>query len=205
MARRRAGGRDAGERWQRPSADFLRSLLALPELALVAESCPAGALCHERLVVEPTRGVDAGELAAIADGDARENYATFLAFRDAVERAGTSRRITSRSFAVADRAAAGLPRPHGRGDRRSARRRRTLTSSSGRAAQLLHRAQRVAVVDGRVLCADASAPTVRAKRRAQPILVRDLMRGGGAIGEMRSSAPATPMGSRPTRTAGCST
>src|SRR6185369_9661954 len=50
---------------------------------------PAERLLHERLVVEPTRAVDAGELAAIADGDARENYATFFAFRDAVERAGT--------------------------------------------------------------------------------------------------------------------
>ena len=67
-------GEPVGERWQRASAGFLRSLLALPELALVAE---------------PTRAVEAGELAAFADDDARENYATFFAFRDAVERAGT--------------------------------------------------------------------------------------------------------------------
>jgi len=78
-----------GERWQRAEPDFLRGLLALPELALVAESCPAERLLHERLVAEPTRAVGDDELEALADADARDNYATFLAFRDAVERAGT--------------------------------------------------------------------------------------------------------------------
>src|SRR4029078_5130207 len=87
------------ERWQRAEPDFLRGLLALPELALVAASCPAERLLHERLVAEPARAVrdvperlrsaGADELEALADADARDNYATFLAFRDAVERAGT--------------------------------------------------------------------------------------------------------------------
>src|SRR3954447_20077096 len=78
----------ADERWQRPGDDFLRGLLALPELALVDESCAAEQRLHERLAAEPTRPVASDELAAVVDDDARDNYATFLGFRDALLRAG---------------------------------------------------------------------------------------------------------------------
>ena len=177
-------GDPAGARWQRAGADFLRSFLALPELALVAESCPAERLLHERLVVEPTRAVDAGELAAIADGDARENYATFFAFRDAVERAGTLEAhylALVRGGRIAlppvflDRMVAAIVAPLVDGD---------ADVFERRAAQLLHRAQRVAVVGGRVLCADSERADRASEAARAADLVRDLLRGGGAIGEM---------------------
>ena len=61
--------------------DFLRSLLERPELAPVAESCASEVTVHQRLVEQPRAAVDAEELAAIADEDARANYAIWLRFR----------------------------------------------------------------------------------------------------------------------------
>ncbi len=62
--------------------DFLRSSLLRPELAPVAESCAAEIAAHEKLFAAPRAALAAGELAAIADDDARENYRIWLRFRD---------------------------------------------------------------------------------------------------------------------------
>jgi len=61
--------------------DFLRSLLLRPELAPVAESCAAELALHDRLIASPRAAVRDTELAALADADARENYAVWLRFR----------------------------------------------------------------------------------------------------------------------------
>src|SRR3954452_12387133 len=143
----------ADERWQRPGDGFLRDLLALPELALVDESCAAERRLHERLVAEPARAVAGDELAAVADDDARQNYATFLGFRDAVVRAGT---LEAHYLALVRNGKVALPPVFL--DRMVAAIVAPLLEGADvieqRAAQLLHRAQRVAIVDGRVLCAD---------------------------------------------------
>jgi hypothetical protein len=60
--------------------EFLRSLLQRPELAPVPQSCEAEVALHERLLAEPRSEVDA-QLAALADEDARSNYAVWLRFR----------------------------------------------------------------------------------------------------------------------------
>lgn len=62
--------------------DFLRHLLARPELALVPESCDAERALHEALMQRPRRAVPAPELEALRDADARDNYAVWLRFRD---------------------------------------------------------------------------------------------------------------------------
>lgn len=62
--------------------DFLRSFLARPELAPVPESCASEQRLHDLLMAEPRRSIDADAIAAIADGDARDNYAIWLRFRD---------------------------------------------------------------------------------------------------------------------------
>jgi Family of unknown function (DUF6352) len=62
--------------------DFLRSLLERPELAPVAESCANEISLHHRLVEQPRAVLDAQQLAAIADEDARANYAIWLRFRE---------------------------------------------------------------------------------------------------------------------------
>jgi hypothetical protein len=61
---------------------FLASFLARPELAPVAESCAAERTLHRSLLEDPRRVVPAGEIAALADPDARENYRVWLRFRD---------------------------------------------------------------------------------------------------------------------------
>jgi Family of unknown function (DUF6352) len=61
--------------------DFLRSYLVRPELAPIPESCAAELALHDALLANPRRSVPAEELAAMADGDARENYGIWLRFR----------------------------------------------------------------------------------------------------------------------------
>ena len=72
-----------------PSAAWFGHWLGRPELALVAESCAAEIALHQALRADPLRPVPAGELAAIADADARENYRLFLALRDGLLAAGS--------------------------------------------------------------------------------------------------------------------
>ena len=64
--------------------DFLRALLLRPELAPIPESCPAELALHEKLIATPRAPVAAGELASIADADARENYGVWLRFRERI-------------------------------------------------------------------------------------------------------------------------
>lgn len=62
--------------------EFLKAYLARPELAPPPEACVVEKTLHAALMAEPRRPVDAGEIAAIADPDARENWTMMLAFRD---------------------------------------------------------------------------------------------------------------------------
>jgi hypothetical protein len=61
--------------------DFLRSLLERPELAPVPQSCESELALHRRLLADPRAEIDAQQVAAIADEDARSNYAVWLRFR----------------------------------------------------------------------------------------------------------------------------
>ncbi|MBV9891312.1 MAG: hypothetical protein JO090_10565, partial [Rhizobacter sp.] len=177
------GNGDVADRWQRAGTGFLRGLLALPELALVAESCRAERSLHERLVADPERTVEPAELVAIADDDSRENYVTFLAFRDAVARAGTLEAhylalVRGGQIALPpvflDRMVEAIVAPLVEG----------ADAFMKRAAQLLHRAQRVAVVDGRVLCADRERADRASDAAQAPDLVRDFLSGRDAAGEL---------------------
>jgi hypothetical protein len=177
--------------WLRADDAFLRDLLALPELAVVAESCAAERRLHDRLVAEPTRAVAASELAALDDDDARENYATFLAFRAALEQAGT---IEAHYLALVRGARVALPPIFL--DRMVAAVSARLVDGNAdvieqRAAQLLHRAQRVAIVEGRVLCADREHADRLGETERGFDLVRDFVRGdGGASLPVLSAANA---------------
>ena len=75
--------------WLVPDDVFVRTLLARPELALVPESCAAEVALHEALQSTPLRSVQAAELAALEDDDARENYTVFLRVREGLLHAGT--------------------------------------------------------------------------------------------------------------------
>jgi hypothetical protein len=174
-------------RWLAPSESFFRPMLALAELAPIDDSCAEERRLHERLVAAPTRVVGASELAAIADADARENYAVFLAFRDAVVAAGSLeayylRLVRGGPIAVPpafiDAVVAAIVSRLVE-DRPSAIERR--------AAQLLYRAQRVAVRDGRVLCADRESADRASAASSGLDLVRQLLVNGA--GDDASALP----------------
>ena len=62
--------------------EFLKAYLARPELAPPPEACMVERTLHAALLADPRRRVDACEIAAIADADARENWDVMMAFRD---------------------------------------------------------------------------------------------------------------------------
>ncbi|MEX2129446.1 MAG: DUF6352 family protein [Xanthobacteraceae bacterium] len=62
--------------------EFLKVYLARPELAPPPDACVVEKSLHAALMADPQRPVDAGEIAAIADPDARENWTMMIAFRD---------------------------------------------------------------------------------------------------------------------------
>jgi hypothetical protein len=61
--------------------DFLRSFLARPELAPVAQSGPIELALHDALFASPRHDVSQAEVDAIEDPDAHENYGVWLRFR----------------------------------------------------------------------------------------------------------------------------
>jgi hypothetical protein len=62
--------------------EFLKAYLARPELAPPPEACVVERTLHAALLADPRRPAAAGEVAAIADADARENWSLMIAFRD---------------------------------------------------------------------------------------------------------------------------
>jgi hypothetical protein len=62
--------------------DFLRSFLLRPELAPVAESCPAELALHDALLAAPRCHVSPQQTQALEDPDARENYEIFVRLRE---------------------------------------------------------------------------------------------------------------------------
>jgi Family of unknown function (DUF6352) len=138
--------------------DFLRSFLLRPELAPIPESCAAENALSEALLAHPRRAVDAAELAAIADADARDNYRVFLRFRD--------RLVAANSL---EAAYAGLFRGDGVDvppvfvhQLTQVILRHILGPDAdplaARAAEMLFRTQKIAVLeDGAVMAADAAA------------------------------------------------
>lgn len=64
------------------SDDFLKAYLARPELTPPPAACAAERALHAALLADPCRPVDASDIAAIADADARENWDVMIAFRN---------------------------------------------------------------------------------------------------------------------------
>jgi Family of unknown function (DUF6352) len=62
--------------------EFLKVYLARPELAPPPEACAAEQGLYRALLDDPRRSVSTGEIDAIADADARENWGHMIAFRD---------------------------------------------------------------------------------------------------------------------------
>src|SRR5688572_26121583 len=67
--------------------ELLLAYLARAELVPPADACAAERELHASLMAAPRRPVATSEVAAIADGDARENWTFMLRFRDELLRA----------------------------------------------------------------------------------------------------------------------
>ena len=156
--------------WLQATPDYWRLWLQRPELALVPESCAAEQRLHQALMDTPNRTVTPAELNAIADEDARGNYALFLRFRDEVENAGS---LESAYMAWMQSGQIQLPPLFidlvvqaivcnvldG-----------THDAWTWRAAELLFRRQRITVQNGRVLAGDSET--------------LDRLQANGGLGEM---------------------
>lgn len=174
-------GRDA-RGWLVPTDAWWRRQFARPELALVDDSCTAERALHAALQDRPTRSVGEADLAPLEDADARDNYRVFLRFRDRVLQAGSIEAAYTGLFAggkPVDLAPLFV-------DLMAQAILRSLLEASDdalewRAAQMLFRAQRCSVVDGRLLAGD---------RDTLDLLNRDDR--AGAIGRLLREAGATP-------------
>jgi hypothetical protein len=62
--------------------EFLKVYLARPELVPPPEACSAERNLYSTLLWSPRQPVDASQIAAIADADARENWQVIIAWRD---------------------------------------------------------------------------------------------------------------------------
>ena len=146
--------------WLLPSDDYLRTFLARPELAPVPESCRAELALHAALLQTPSKPVAPGTLATLQDADARDSYALFLRFRDGLLAAGTLEAYYLSLFRpVLANAPTGIDIPPLFIDLLVAAIGRNLLADSGdafevRAADLLHRSQRISIQDGQVLSGD---------------------------------------------------
>lgn len=134
--------------------DFLRSLLERPELAPVAQSCPAEVALHARLLESPRTAVDPAELATLADEDAQANYAIWLRFRARL----LAQPTLEGSYLALFRGDVDVPPVfvhqltqillrHALGD--------AATALEARAAEMLFRPQKISVLEeGQVMAAD---------------------------------------------------
>ncbi|MDP2621559.1 MAG: DUF6352 family protein [Hyphomicrobiales bacterium] len=75
--------------WLEVTPDYLRAYLTRPEVHPKEESCDNEHRLFDALMADPYRPVGDGEIAAIADADARDNYRLVLRFRDLLVGAGT--------------------------------------------------------------------------------------------------------------------
>ncbi|GMO11330.1 MULTISPECIES: DUF6352 family protein [Bradyrhizobium] len=62
--------------------EFLKAYIARPELMPPEDACPVERRLHRELLADPRQPVGVGDIAGIADPDARENWQFVLAFRD---------------------------------------------------------------------------------------------------------------------------
>ncbi len=142
--------------------DYLRLYYARPELAPVAESCTAERQLHNALLEAPRRVVPDGEIAALADPDAQENYRVMLRFRDQLLAAPT---LEGFYFGLFQRDIA-VPPPFISHTVEVILRGMLEGTDKGllaRAAEVFFRQQRISVKDGAVMLADAETVNLHAE------------------------------------------
>ncbi len=134
--------------------DFIRAYLSRPEMMPPDEACAQERALHAGLLREPLRVVPPAELAALADPDARENFAIFLRLRDLLQQSGS---VEAAYCALFRPGAPALPALFI--DQMAAVILRGLLEGrddpfQARAAELFFRVQRSSLRDGAILLAD---------------------------------------------------
>jgi hypothetical protein len=141
--------------WLRVTPDYLRWLLARPELTLISESGPRECALHASLLNDPLRTLNENDVAAVEDTDSRENYQHFVRVRKALVDAVTLERFYLQQFRLAqislpplfvDLAAHAIMRGVLEG---------VDDPYELRAGEMFFRSQRVSTEGGQVLAADA--------------------------------------------------
>jgi len=135
--------------------DFLRAYLMRPEMRPPEDACDTEHALFAGLLEDPARPVPPGMVDALADEDARENWAVWLNFRDRLLAAGTLEACYLRLFREGARGVPSLfidQLAHVilRGILED-----TPSGLRARAGELFFRPQSVSIDDGRVRLADA--------------------------------------------------
>jgi hypothetical protein len=145
--------------------ELVMAYLARPELMPPADACEAERGLHASLLADPLRPVSKAEIAALADADARENWAFMMAFRDRLIAAPS---LESAYVTLARKGAADLP-PIFMSQLCHLILRNALEGCDDpytlRAAELFYRSQQAANHDGALLLADAEV--IEAQQHAQ--------------------------------------
>jgi len=150
--------------------EFLKLYLARPELAPPPDACVVERTLHATLLADPCRPIDAAEIAAIADADARENYELLVAWRDHLSNHPT----IEAAYLALVRQGAGKTPPLFLNQLVHAILRNALDGCDDpfvlRAAELLFRAQRVTSHEGALLAADEERVTGTALTPMSPLV-----------------------------------
>jgi hypothetical protein len=151
--------------------ELLLAYLARPELMPPDEACDAERELHAALLREPRRAVSRGEIEALADADARENWQVIIAFRDRLLAAPS---IEAAYLGLARGGMSGTP-PLLLHQLVHLIMRNALDDCEDphtlRAAELFFRPQRASLRDGSVLLADAEIIDLQEQGRGQSPLV----------------------------------
>jgi hypothetical protein len=158
--------------------------LLRPEIHPVEESCAAERALHAALMQEPRREVARGELEAIADEDARDNYRVLLAFRERLLAAGTIEACYAGVFR-----GAGVDLPPLFLDQLVHVILRAILADRGdpleaRCAELFFRDQKATRRDGQMLLADLETIQMHASGSRYGSLGRLLVEAQGALGQV---------------------
>jgi hypothetical protein len=145
--------------------ELIMAYLARPELMPPADACEAERNLHANLLADPLRPVARADIAALADADARENWAFMINFRDRLIAAPSLEGVYAN---LARNGASDLP-PIFLSQLCHLILRNALEGCDDpytlRAAELFYRSQQATVHDGALLLADAEV--IEAQHHAQ--------------------------------------
>ena len=150
--------------------EFLKAYLARPELAPPPQACVVERTLHAALLGDPRRRVEAVDIAAIADADARENWALLIAFRDLL----LAHKTIEAAYLQLVRQGAGNTPPLFINQLVHVILRNVLDRCEDafmlRAAELFFRVQRLTTYQGSLIAADEETIAGAGRRQASPLV-----------------------------------